>query len=322
MKRSAGLLIFRRRGRAVEFFLVHPGGPFWAKKDESAWSIPKGLDQDEDALDAARREFAEETGCALTGVSSRSANSSSRAARSFRRGGASRVAMPAREEQHVHDGVAATFGQSGISGNRSRRVVRARRSGGQDFPRPKAYHRMGVAASGRCRPSRITAKRNDRTIPENRTRAQTWKCFPAFSSRREAAYDFPKETRHESRCGSCCTWCRARHRHADSAAGAECLLPITQFRGWKAPDQRTIYIRVGFDRVYRLDLANTCSLLSFPNVHLITKTRGPDLVCSAVDWDLSVSELPPGNIPEPCIVRKMTLLSAEETAAIPPKFRP
>ena len=100
-----------------------------------------------------------------------------------------------------------------------------------------------------------------------------------------------------------------------------CFL-ITQFRGWKAPDTRTILIRVGLDRVYRLDLANNCSLLAMPNVHLITKTRGPDLVCSAIDWDLSVSESPPGNIPMPCIVKKMTLLSPEEAAAIPPKLRP
>jgi hypothetical protein len=98
--------------------------------------------------------------------------------------------------------------------------------------------------------------------------------------------------------------------------------PITEFRGWKAPDTKTILIRVGLDRVYRLDLANRCSLLASPASHLITKTRGPDLVCSAIDWDLSVSEPPPGNIPEPCIVKKMTLLSPEEAAAIPPKFRP
>ena len=98
--------------------------------------------------------------------------------------------------------------------------------------------------------------------------------------------------------------------------------PITEFRGWKAPDTKTILIRVGFDRVYRLDLANTCSLLTSPGSHLITKTRGPDLVCSAVDWDLSVSQPPPGNIPEPCIVKKMTLLSPGEAAAIPRKFKP
>ncbi|HLY04382.1 MAG TPA: hypothetical protein VKR31_01425 [Rhizomicrobium sp.] len=100
-----------------------------------------------------------------------------------------------------------------------------------------------------------------------------------------------------------------------------CFL-INQFNGWKSPDTRTIFIRVGLDRIFRLDLANNCSLLAMPNVHLITKTRGPDLVCSAIDWDLSVSESPPGNIPQPCIVKKMTLLSPGEAAAIPPKFRP
>jgi hypothetical protein len=106
---------------------------------------------------------------------------------------------------------------------------------------------------------------------------------------------------------------------AQPAANA-CFL-ITEFRGWKAPDTKTIFIRVGFDRVYRLDLTNTCSLLRSPGSHLITKTAGPDLVCSAIDWDLSVSQPPPGNIPEHCIVKKMTLLSPDEVAAIPPKFR-
>jgi predicted NUDIX family NTP pyrophosphohydrolase len=62
VQRSAGLLMFRRRGM-VEVLLVHPGGPFWAKKDDGAWSIPKGLFEDgEDALAAAKREFEEETG--------------------------------------------------------------------------------------------------------------------------------------------------------------------------------------------------------------------------------------------------------------------
>lgn len=62
-KRSAGLLLYRRRGEAIEVFLVHPGGPFWAKKDLGAWSIPKGeYEEGEDRLAAARREFEEETG--------------------------------------------------------------------------------------------------------------------------------------------------------------------------------------------------------------------------------------------------------------------
>jgi predicted NUDIX family NTP pyrophosphohydrolase len=62
-RESAGLLLFRRRGPEPEVLLVHPGGPFWSRKDEGAWSIPKGLvEENEDRLAAARREFAEETG--------------------------------------------------------------------------------------------------------------------------------------------------------------------------------------------------------------------------------------------------------------------
>jgi predicted NUDIX family NTP pyrophosphohydrolase len=63
-KRSAGILLYRRRGRdAVEVLVVHPGGPFWARKDDGAWSIPKGeYEPGEDPLATARREFGEETG--------------------------------------------------------------------------------------------------------------------------------------------------------------------------------------------------------------------------------------------------------------------
>jgi predicted NUDIX family NTP pyrophosphohydrolase len=64
---SAGILLFRRTGGIVQFLLVHPGGPFWAKKDAGAWSIPKGLyEEPENAVDAARREFWEEIGVTIT----------------------------------------------------------------------------------------------------------------------------------------------------------------------------------------------------------------------------------------------------------------
>jgi predicted NUDIX family NTP pyrophosphohydrolase len=67
-KRSAGLLMYRRRGGALELLLVHPGGPFWAKKDEGAWSIPKGeYDDGEAPLAVAKREFAEEVGAVPDG---------------------------------------------------------------------------------------------------------------------------------------------------------------------------------------------------------------------------------------------------------------
>jgi predicted NUDIX family NTP pyrophosphohydrolase len=67
-KQSAGLLLYRVRQAAPEVFLVHPGGPFWAKKDTGAWSIPKGeAEPNEDLLARARREFTEETGFAVDG---------------------------------------------------------------------------------------------------------------------------------------------------------------------------------------------------------------------------------------------------------------
>lgn len=62
-KQSAGLLMYRFSGAELQIFLVHPGGPFWAKKDDGVWSIPKGEYADgEEPLAAARREFLEETG--------------------------------------------------------------------------------------------------------------------------------------------------------------------------------------------------------------------------------------------------------------------
>jgi len=62
-KKSAGIILYRRENNILEIMLVHPGGPFWAKKDAGAWSIPKGeFDENEDALIAAKREFEEELG--------------------------------------------------------------------------------------------------------------------------------------------------------------------------------------------------------------------------------------------------------------------
>jgi predicted NUDIX family NTP pyrophosphohydrolase len=67
-KRSAGILMYKRSGGALRVLLVHPGGPFWAKKDVGVWSIPKGeYDDAEDALACAKREFAEELGRAPAG---------------------------------------------------------------------------------------------------------------------------------------------------------------------------------------------------------------------------------------------------------------
>jgi len=67
-KKSAGILAYRFRNKLTEVFLVHPGGPFWSKKDLEAWSIPKGeFTDDEEPLHAAKREFKEETGMEISG---------------------------------------------------------------------------------------------------------------------------------------------------------------------------------------------------------------------------------------------------------------
>jgi predicted NUDIX family NTP pyrophosphohydrolase len=67
-KKSAGIVLFRRGAGGLEFLIVHPGGPFWAKKDEGAWSIPKGeYSEGEVALEVALRELEEETGLRADG---------------------------------------------------------------------------------------------------------------------------------------------------------------------------------------------------------------------------------------------------------------
>ena len=66
-KKSAGILLFRHRGKSLEILLVHPGGPFWKNKDIGAWSVPKGEFSEEEPLAAALREFKEETGMEIDG---------------------------------------------------------------------------------------------------------------------------------------------------------------------------------------------------------------------------------------------------------------
>ena len=62
-KTSAGLLMYRQKNNELEFFIVHPGGPYWKNKDEQSWSIPKGeIEFSEQVLETAKREFKEETG--------------------------------------------------------------------------------------------------------------------------------------------------------------------------------------------------------------------------------------------------------------------
>ncbi|MEM1972073.1 MAG: NUDIX domain-containing protein [Nitrososphaerota archaeon] len=67
-RHSAGILLYRRKSGRIEVLLVHPGGPFWMGKEDGAWSIPKGIiEEDENPLEAAKREFKEETGFEVDG---------------------------------------------------------------------------------------------------------------------------------------------------------------------------------------------------------------------------------------------------------------
>ena len=107
---------------------------------------------------------------------------------------------------------------------------------------------------------------------------------------------------------------------AEDEARQHCFFS-NQFNNWKAADERTLYIRVGVNRYYRLDLAGACRTALWPDAVLITKFRGSNAVCSAIDWDLKVAPRADG-IAEGCIVSKMTELTTEEVAALPKKAKP
>ena len=111
---------------------------------------------------------------------------------------------------------------------------------------------------------------------------------------------------------------------------------ITQWRGWKSPSPNVIYLGVNMHDVYRVDLSAGSRLLQTPDVHLISRTRGPDTVCSAIDLQLEVSDDIGGagrfgvgiggdfggGMREPLIASKLTKLTPDEIAAIPKQYRP
>ena len=95
---------------------------------------------------------------------------------------------------------------------------------------------------------------------------------------------------------------------------------IQNFQNWKAPDAKTIYIRVNVNQYYRLDMAGRCDALTYPNSHLITQWRGTTTACDGIDWDLKVSQ--GTGVRQACIVKSQTPLTPAEAAAIPKKFKP
>ena len=115
---------------------------------------------------------------------------------------------------------------------------------------------------------------------------------------------------------------------------------ITQWRGWKSPSPNVIYLGVNLHDVYRVDLSAGSHLLQAPDVHLVSRTRGPDTVCSALDLQLEVSDDIGGGsgfgagiggrlggglgggMREPLIASQLTKLTPDEIAAIPKQYRP
>jgi hypothetical protein len=99
--------------------------------------------------------------------------------------------------------------------------------------------------------------------------------------------------------------------------------PISQFEDWRAPDTKTMYLRVNLNEYYRIDMAGECPELTFPDAHLITVWRGSNEVCGPLDWDLKVADgSGPGSFSVGCIVKGQTRMTPAEIAAIPKKFKP
>ena len=96
---------------------------------------------------------------------------------------------------------------------------------------------------------------------------------------------------------------------------------VSEMNGWRSPDGKSIYIRAGVDRYYRMDLARQCGTLKSINPHLVLRTRGGNVICSALDLDVKANESP-GGILEPCFPKTLTELSAAEAAALPRDAKP
>ncbi len=110
---------------------------------------------------------------------------------------------------------------------------------------------------------------------------------------------------------------------AKPAAAENQCFPISEFQNWRALDSKTMYLRVGVNEYFRIEMSGECRELTYPDAHLITVWRGSSEVCGPLDWDLKVADgTGPGSFAVPCIVKTQTRLTPAEAAAIPKKFKP
>jgi hypothetical protein len=109
---------------------------------------------------------------------------------------------------------------------------------------------------------------------------------------------------------------------ADNApASAQACFLASNWQGWKSPSPSVIYLRIGINQIYRLDLSAPSSELQDPDVHLINKVRGSDWICNPLDLDLKLAD-DHGAMREPLFVKSITRLTPDEVAAIPKEFKP
>jgi hypothetical protein len=108
---------------------------------------------------------------------------------------------------------------------------------------------------------------------------------------------------------------------AAKPATHDCFLS-SAWQGWRAPDDKTLYLRVNINEVYRVDLSAGSSLLKSGDSHLINVEHGSSLICSPIDLQLSVAENGMGSFREPLIAKAITKLTPEQVAAIPKKYLP
>ena len=114
-------------------------------------------------------------------------------------------------------------------------------------------------------------------------------------------------------------WPAAAEQMGGSSAAASCFF-VTQWQGWRAASPDVIYIRVGVNDIYRLELSTPSASVLQANMHLVNEVRGSNSICSPVDFDLQISDQ--HGFREPLIVKSMTKLSPQEAAALPAKFKP
>lgn len=114
----------------------------------------------------------------------------------------------------------------------------------------------------------------------------------------------------------------ATEKPATGAPEHSACFSSMQWKGWKAKDEHTMYIRVGLRDVYEVGFKQGCRQAQYPDAHLVTVFRGSNYVCRPIDLDIAVSDSGPGAISVPCIATSLRKLPAAEAAAIPKKYQP